>query len=201
VNETRQVRMEPIPTGQQVENNHRKGQTGAEIIPNPVHHFLEMANGGQHRKDGFDNHVLIMVERLAHLQISRVPFFGMESMIREDRGAIYETLIQRMRVAIMHVGGVTVPVDHLGEMVEQERQLAAYDPAPIGIAFLTNLLLQVSFAHRVDQLDPIAVDDTQQTGFDQKAVGPGLMGNQQAKQPGSFWQVGKEEQVILCQQR
>jgi len=38
--------MEAIPTDQQVEHRHRKGQTSLEATPSSVHDLFEMANGG-----------------------------------------------------------------------------------------------------------------------------------------------------------
>lgn len=55
-------------------------------------------------------------------------------------------------------------------------------------------LVRTTFANRVDQLDPIAIDHAQQPGFCQKEVGPVLMGGKQAKQPSALGQLG--EQVL-----
>jgi hypothetical protein len=51
----------------------------------------------------------------------------------------------------------------------------------------------------MDQFNPVAINDTQQAGLNQKAVGPDLMGREQAKQSGAFRQIGKERQVIPFQ--
>ncbi len=48
MNEAVRVRLEAIPSDQQIENGHGKGQTSLEIGPNAMHDFFEMANGGQH---------------------------------------------------------------------------------------------------------------------------------------------------------
>lgn len=193
------VRMEVLPTAQQVENGHRKGQTGLEVIPSTVYHLLEMANGGQHGKDRFDDHAFIMVEWLAHLQIGRITIFGMEAMIREDHRAIFAALDPRMKGTVMHICGVTIPVDHLADMLEQETQLAGNDPAPVGIALLANLLFRTAFTHRVDQINAVALDHTEQAGIDQKGIRLNLMSDKQSKQPSVLWQVRKEGQVIPLQ--
>ena len=111
MNEGSRVRMKAIPTDQQVEKGHRKDQTSLKVDPNPVHDFREMANGGQHGQNGFDKHAFIMVEGLAHLQIGWVAFFGVEAMIGEDHGTIFEALDQRVKGTIMHIGHVTRPLD------------------------------------------------------------------------------------------
>ena len=46
----------------------------------------------------------------------------------------------------------------------------------IGEAFATNLLGAAAFADRVDQLDPIGVDDAEDRGRGQESLGPGVMG-------------------------
>ena len=104
-----------------------------------------------------------------------------------------------MKGSVMHIGRITIPTDHLTEVVEQETQLATDDPAAVGKPFLANLLLRTTFPNGVDQLNSIAIDHTQQPGFSQKDVRPDLMGREQAKQSGAFGQFGKQGQIIPCQ--
>jgi hypothetical protein len=124
VNEASRVRVEAIPTDQQIENGHGEGQTGLKVDPNAMHDFHEMANGGQHGQDRFDDHALIMVEWLIHLQIGWISVFVVKAMIREDHGAIFVVLDERLKGAVMDIRRVTTPIDHLTEMVEQETQFA-----------------------------------------------------------------------------
>jgi hypothetical protein len=170
VNETVRIRLEAIPAHQQVENSHRKGQTSLEVVPNTVHHLFEMADGGQHGEHGFDDHAFIVGIGRTRLQIGGIACFGMKAQIGEDHGAILIASDQRLKGGVMDVGGVTLPIDHLTEMVEQETQLAPHNPAPIGQPFPANLLLRATFANRMDQLNPVTVDHTQQTGGTKKRL-------------------------------
>lgn len=85
----------------------------------------------------------------------------MEAMIGENHGAIFEALDQWMKGSVMHIGRIILPADHLTQMVEQETQFAANNPASAGIDIFANLLLRSSFANRVDRFDPITIDHTQ----------------------------------------
>ena len=135
-----------------------------------MHDFLEMANGGQHGQNGFDNHAFIVAEWLTHLQIGRIALFGMEAMIGKDHRAIFDALDQRVKDGVMNIRCITTPIDHLTEMVEQEAELAAHNPASVGIPLLANLLLRTAFAHRMDQFNPVAINDTQQVGVRKQLV-------------------------------
>lgn len=51
----------------------------------------------------------------------------------------------------------------------------------------------------MDQLNAVAVNDTQDTGFHQKDIRPDLMGDKLAKQPRALWQEVKKRQEIALQ--
>jgi hypothetical protein len=199
MNEAGRVRLETIPTDQQVKNSHRKSQTSLEVSPITMGNLLEMANSSQHGKDRFDNHTLIVVKRFANLEIGRIALFGMEPKIGENNRTAFETLDQRMKSGVMDISLITISANHLAEMIEQEAQLTSDNPAAVGKSFPANLMLRTPFTDRVDQLDPIAIDHTQQTRFRQKVVGPILMGCKQTKQSGAFGQLGEQMLEIAYQ--
>jgi hypothetical protein len=66
-------------------------------------------------------------------------------------------------------------------LVEQETQFPANSPAMIGEASAADLLGAAAFAHGVDELDAIRVDDTEDRGSPQEGPCPVLMGREEAK--------------------
>lgn len=120
MNEAGWVGLKAFPTNQQVEQGHCEGQSCLKISPSAVHDFLEMADGGQHGQYSFDNHALVVVERLTHLQVSRIASGGVKAMIGEHHRAIFEALDQGMKGSVMDIGRITVPANHLPQMIEQK---------------------------------------------------------------------------------
>src|SRR5437660_7503004 len=57
------------------------------------------------------------------------------------------------------------------------------NPAMVGQPFPTDLLGTAAFAHRVDQLDPIGVDDAEHGRSRQEDLRPVLMRLQKTKEP------------------
>lgn len=158
------VSMKAIPTDQQVENGHGESQTSLKVGPTTVQNFLEMANGGQHGQNGFDNHAFIVVKWRTHLQIGWIAVFSMKTMIRENDHAIFVALDQGVKGAVMDIGRITIPINHLAEMVEQETQFATHNPTAVGVAFSADLLLRTTLANGMDELNSVTVNDTQEAG-------------------------------------
>jgi hypothetical protein len=82
--------------------------------------LLEVANCRQYGKNVFNDHALIVGEKIVHYQISRITFFGMKNMIGENDCLFFKLVNQRMKVGIMHDGRGTFPDNHLAEMVEHQ---------------------------------------------------------------------------------
>src|SRR5215510_11491954 len=66
-------------------------------------------------------------------------------------------------------------------------------------AFAANLLRAAAFAHRVDELDPIGVDDAEHGWSGQEDLGPVLMGLEETKEPGALGEAGKQRPIVTGQ--
>ena len=73
---------------------------------------------------------------------------------------------------VMDVGGGAVPRTDQPPWIQDEAEFASHNPPMITLAFLAHLRWAAPFPHGVDQLDAIAVSDTQHGGSGQKASGP-----------------------------
>ena len=69
----------------------------------------------------------------------------------------------------------------------------------VGEAFATNLLGTAAFAHRVDQLDAIGVDDAEHGRSGQESLRPVLMGLQKTKEPRPLGEAGKQGPIVTLQ--
>lgn len=91
MNETIPVRLKSMPVGQQIESSHGESQPSSEIMPAPVHHLFEMAYGGQHGEDSFNDHALVIGVTLTDLQIGWVILPGIEAMIGKNDRFLFKT--------------------------------------------------------------------------------------------------------------
>jgi hypothetical protein len=71
-------------------------------------------------------------------------------------------------------------------LVQQETEFTPDDPAVIGEAFAADLLRAAAFAHGVDQLDAVGVNDPEHRRSGQEDLRPVLMGPEEAKEPGAL---------------
>ena len=62
-----------------------------------------------------------------------------------------------------------------------------------------DLLGATAFAHRVDQLNPIGVDDPQHGRSGQEDLRPVLVGLEEAQEAGAFGEPGKQRPIVSCQ--
>ena len=146
---------QPIPLNQYIEHSQGKSQTGLEVFPNSVHDFFEVVNQGQHRKHGFDQHPIVPSASFTDLEIRWIPFFGMESLICQDNYDLFIAFDQRLEGRVMNMGRIPIPGYDLSELVEDQAEFAAYNPAIIGLAFLADLVFGSSFPNGVDQFDTV----------------------------------------------
>src|SRR5262249_8121860 len=69
----------------------------------------------------------------------------------------------------------------------------------VGEAFPADLLGAAAFAHGVDQLNPIRVDDAEHGRRGQEGPRPVLMGLQKTKEPRPLGQAGDQRPIVACQ--
>ena len=98
-----------------------------------------------------------------------------------------------MKERIMNIGSGTIPIAHQTFLIKQATNLAAHNPAAVGISFLPNLLITPTFSAGMQQFNTVSIDYSQYGGFRQKAIRPVSMSFEQAEQTGSLGQFGKPE--------
>src|SRR5712692_1520541 len=180
------VSLQAMPLDQHIKGRHSESEACLEILPDPMHDFLEVADQGQHREDRLNQHAVIPRAALTQFEVGRIPRGGMEGRITEDNHALVKLPNQPLKGLIRHVGCPTIPRHHQPPLVQHQTQFAADNPAMIREAFAPDLLGAAAFAHGVDQLDPIRVNDAEHRRGSQESLGPRLMGHEEAKEPGAL---------------
>src|SRR5688500_10310643 len=84
-------------------------------------------------------------------------------------------------------------------MIEQETELAAHNPASVRAVLAPDLLRAAPFSSRMEQFNPIAINQSNQRRLGQKAPYPMTMRFEQPKQSHSLWQVGKQIAIVTYQ--
>src|SRR5215470_13374948 len=69
----------------------------------------------------------------------------------------------------------------------------------VGEAFPADLLGAAAFAYRVDQLNPIRVDDAEHGRSGQESLRPVVMGLEETKEPGALGEAGKQCPIVARQ--
>lgn len=118
---------------------------------------FEMADGGQHRQHGFNNHADIPSFWFADLQILGITLFRMETMISQNDHSFFKRPDQRMKEGIMNIGSGTIPITYQTFLVKQPTNLAPHDPATVGVSFLSDLLITPTFSAGMQQFNPITI--------------------------------------------
>lgn len=125
------IGMQAMPLNEEIEGSHGESQTCFEVLPGPVSHMFEMANGGEHGKHRFNNHAHIPGFGFAHFQVLGIGLFGVETMICQHNHLVFKRLDQGMKDSVMHIGGGTIPATHQASLVQQATDLAAHYPATV----------------------------------------------------------------------
>src|SRR5215510_3077375 len=106
--------------------------------------------------------------------------------VRVCGGAGRVTVGSTRKGGIRDMGRRTVPSHHQAILVSQQTEFAADHPPMVGEAFAADLLGAAAFASRVDQLNPIRVDDPEHGRDGQESPRPVLMGLEETKEPGAL---------------
>ncbi len=123
----------------------------------------------------------------------------MEGGVTQDNHALFKLSHQPLKGVIRNMGGGALPRHHQPPLVEQETEFAPDNPAMIREPFAANLLGAPAFAHGMDQLNPIGVDDPEHGGGGQEDLGPVLMGLQKTKEPRPLGEAGKQRPIVAGQ--
>ena len=170
-----------------------------KVVPDPMHHLLEVPNQGEHGKHRFYQHALVPFPPLTQLEVGWVSYLGMESTIGQDHHLIFKPLDQMLKMGIVDVGSGTIPSRHQAQVVEEQAELASNNPAMIGFPLLPHLMLATSLSYRMNQLDAVGIDDAQQGRLGQETMAPVLVSTQQPEEAGAVGQLGKQGQMVVRQ--
>lgn len=78
------VGLKAIPLDQQIEGGDGERQASQDIIDDAMHDLFKMADQGQHRKDGFDQHPVVPSAARAELEIGRIAVAGVEAGVGQN---------------------------------------------------------------------------------------------------------------------
>lgn len=151
---------------------------------------LEVAHTCQHGQNGFNQHTVVPKATSADLQVRRVALFLVEVRVRQHQHLSVRLGNQRLELTVVGVCGFASPGANQPKAVEHQAQLAAYDPAMVGAAFLADLVVAAPHAPRVQKLDAEAVRHAQQRRLCQEAGHLVLVSG--LDETGAFSQVGLE---------
>ena len=123
----------------------------------------------------------------------------MEAGVAQDNHPPINLLNQPLKGVIRDIGGGTRPPHDQPPLIEQQTEFPADNPAVIREAFAADLLGAAAFAHGVDQLDAVGVDDPEHGRGGQEDLRPVLMGLEETKEPGALGQAGKQRPIVARQ--
>ena len=197
--EAGRIGLETMPLDEHIEGRHGEGQARLKIGPAPVHDLFEMADERQHREDRLDEHTVLPFAALTQLQVGGIALRRMEGGIAQDNHLVFALSNQPLEGVIRDIGRGTRPSHDQPPLIEQETLFPPDDPAMIGEAFPADLLGAAAFAHGMDQLDPIGVDDAEDRRGGQEGLRPVVMGREETKEPRPLGHAGEQGPIVARQ--
>src|SRR6266849_3233504 len=180
-----------MPLDQDIEGRYGEREPGVELRPDSMHDLFDMADDGQHRQHRLYQQAVLPLPALTQAEVGGIALRGMEGSITENNHPAIKLPNEPLKGVIGDVGGGTRPPHDQPPLVEQQAEFAPDNPAVIREAFATNLLRAAAFTHRMDQFDPVRVDDPQHRRGGQEDLRPGLMRLEEAKKPGALGELRK----------
>ena len=180
-----------MPLDQHIEGRHGERQPGVEIRPHAVHDSLEMEHHRQHGEHRLHQQTVLPRATLTHFEVGRIALRGMEGGITQDYHLFFELPNEPLKGVLCDIGGGAIPHHDQPPLVQHQAEFAADNPAVIREPLTANLLRAAAFAHGMDQLNPIGVDDPEHGWGRQEGRGPCLVGPEEAKEPGALGEPGK----------
>src|SRR5712691_2413668 len=197
--EARRMGLETMPLDQHIKNCHGEREPGLEVLPDPVHDFLEVADHRQHGEHRLHQHAVLPLTARTQFEVGGIALCVMEAGVTQDNHPLLTLPNQPLKRVIRDIGGVTRPCDHQAILVQQQAEFAADNPAMVGETFAAYLVGTPAFTHGVDQLNPIGVNDAEHRRGGQEDLGPVLMGPEEAKEPGALREARKQGPIVARQ--
>ena len=129
------------------QSSHCLRQVFAGIQPDAIAHSLKLKDRRHRRPDDFHQHAHVPVTAPPEFHIRRIARRGMKAGLCQHNHAVLKGGDQRLRMRVVPVGGGGIPASHQLPLIQNEAEIAAHDPAMIGVTFLAGLFGKVG--HRM----------------------------------------------------
>ena len=159
--EARRIGLEPMPLDEDMKSHHGEREACVEVLPDPVHALLEVADERQHGAHRLDEHPILPRATLTQCEIARIALRGMETGVTQDNHLVFALANEPLQGGIRDSGGGACPPHDPPPLIEEQGACAADNPAVVQHACAADLPWAAALAHRMDQLDAVGVDDTQ----------------------------------------
>ena len=122
------------------------------------------------------------------VQVGWIALFRIKAMVCQHNHLFFKGLDERMKDSVVSVGCGTVLATHQTFLVEQATELAAHNPALVGVALFSNLLGTAAFATGMQQLHFIATTPSRVVSAKNRSVQARWVWNRRNKRvrSGSF---------------
>src|SRR2546427_3297068 len=197
--EARRGGLETVPLDQHIEGGHGERQARLKRRPAPMHHLFEMADERQQREHRLHQHAVLPLAARTEFEIARIALRGMEAGVAQDDHTLFKLPNEPLKGIIRDIGGITRPRHHQPPLVEQQTEFAPDNPAMVGEAFAADLLGAAAFAHGMDELDAVGVNDPEHRRSSQEDLCPVVMRLEETKEPGTLGEAGKQRPIITRQ--
>jgi len=164
-----------------------------------MHHLLEVTDQRQHREYRFDKHAVLPLAALTQFEVGWIPLRSMEAGVAQDNHPLFKLPNLPLKGIVCDIGRGTRPGHHQPPLIQQQTEFPPDNPAMIREAFAADLLGTATFAHRVDQLDPIRINDPEHGRGGQEELRLVVMGPEKAKEPRPLGEPGKQRAIVARQ--
>src|SRR5262249_23644499 len=199
MDEAMYIGFEAMPLDEDIKSGQGKGQPRLERRPGPMRDLLQMTDAMNHREYSLDQHSGIPQAPLTQFEIGRVTLSRVECRITQDDHLLFIRRNQGMKSGIGSIGASTIPADHQPQLIEQQTEFAADNPAMVRFPFAPDLPPTPAFAQGMQQFNAVAIDHAQERRGSQELVRPVPVAGQQAKQPRPLRQGRKQFAPIPVQ--
>jgi len=188
-----------MPRDQHIAGRHGARQTGFERPPAPRHRLLEVPDQRQPGEHRLHQQAVLPRPALTPFEGGGVARRRMEGRVAQEHQPFFARSNPPLQGGIRDLGRGTRPGDHPAPLIEPQTQCAPDHPAVIREACPADVLGTPAFAHGVNQLHSIGVDDAEHRRGRQEDFRPRVMGPEETQEPGALREPGKQRQRVACE--